>query len=467
MSYEIRADYGEQFLFPPAVEDWVERDHPARFIRDLVDSMDLKELGFRARKAKEGRPNYAADLLLKVWVYAYLEGIRSPRKLERACRNHMALIWLTGRNYPDHNTLWRFLDANRGRMKAFFRQVVRVAMDAELVGLVAHAVDGTKIDAAGSPWSALYRKDLERALAQLDASINEVMKEIESREKAESGNGEYRLPEHLEALQARKKAIEESLEKLREEGRNQYHPKDEEARMMQSDGRQKWSYNGQAVVDEKSGLIVGEDVTNHETDNQSLVPMVEEVENNIGQAAEETVADAGYRSAEQFGEAMEKGYEVLVSSHPDEFPKKNQYHVSQFKYDPERDCCICPEGKELPFVAVDAERNARVYYCRNSKDCPVRSRCTRAKAGRKIKISAHHRAIVHQRHKREKPDKRKLLRRRKAIIEPVFGHIKEALGFRRWSVRGLEKVRSQWSLLCAVFNLKKLLPHWRAGQLTL
>ena len=132
----IRADYSRTYLLPPSIEDWVSADHPARFIRDFVDVLDLEELGFRMPEALDGRPPYASDLLLGVWLYGYMNKIRSSRKLEAACREHMSCIWLTGANYPDHNTLWRFWAANRKALREVFRQAVSVACKADLVSCV-------------------------------------------------------------------------------------------------------------------------------------------------------------------------------------------------------------------------------------------------------------------------------------------------------------------------------------------
>jgi len=460
---EIRADYKQQFLLPPAIEDWIGDDHPARFIGDFVDSLDLRELTFKVRLVEQGRPSYGADLLLKVWLYGFMENIRSSRKLEKACRNQMGFLWLTGCNYPDHNTLWRFFRDNREALGKVFKKSVKVAQGAGMVGLRLHAVDGTKILSVCSPRHGVHREGVQQELFDLDIEIEAMMSEVEKREGEEQG--EYRLPEKLQDAKERRRVIAEALQEMEKAERDHLNLAESEARMMRIEkGRNRWAYNGQTVVDE-SGLIVAEAVTNQEMDGGLLVPMLDEAKENLGEVAEETVADAGYRGAETLGRAEEKGYEVLIAGHSQDVPKGNLFHVTQFTYDESRDCCVCPAGKDLEYVGKDKERDSRIYYCQDSDDCPLRSQCTRAKRGRKIKISSHHRALIRQREKRQDPEKQKALGRRKVIVEPVFGWIKHNMGFRRWTVKGLDNVRAQWSLLCTTVNLKKLLGHWQEGRI--
>ncbi len=478
MVREIRADYDQIWMFPPSVEDWVGHDHPARFIRDFVDMQDLETLGFRIPACETGRPPYAADLLLKVWLYGYFNRITSSRKLERACREHMGLIWLTGMQAPDHNSLWRFFKANKKAMRAIFKQSIQVALKADLIGLALHAVDGTKIRAKSSNDKVRSRKQLhnmlEELVERLDRSIADVMTEIERCEREETG--EYRLPASLHDALRRKERISRALKELEASKRKVVHPAEPEARFIKNGRTIDLCYNGQAMADEQSGMIVAAEVVTDEADNGQLVPMIDQAVENVGAPAAETVADAGYFASSQIGLADERKYEVLVSESSGETAgmrsaDTDPYHHSRFTYDEGRDCCICPHGKILPFlqkkVTGSTNNEVRRYRCRDYESCAHRWECSQAKNGRMIDISIHFKALERHQAKRKVPEKRAQLRARKRIIEPVFGWIKEQLRFRRWTVAGLDGVRAQWALVCATINLKKLYRHWISGKVVL
>jgi transposase len=470
MTHEIRANYDQIDLLPQSLEDWVPGDHPARFIREFVDALDLAELGFAERESEEGRPNYAADLLLKVWLYGYLARIRSTRELERACREHLSLLWLTGRHAPDHNTLWRFWRDNREALREVFRAGVKVAAEQGMIGLICQAVDGTKIQAVASRRRVEHRKELEKLLGRVEASIVEMEAAVGAAEQEE--RGEYRLPEGLREAGELRQAIRESLRRMQEAKRAHLHPQEPEARLMPCEGRKQPAYNAQAVVDAQAGIIVAEMAVNAESDNALLVPMLEEVRGNLGRVAKETIGDGGYSSAGQLGEAEARGYEVLVAPGVETGGlKRGAYDSTKFEYERESDEVICPQGKRLKF---EGEKNkgpqrpaVRSYRCQHYQQCPVRELCSGRRDGRRIEVSPQRAAVMRQREKRRDPRQQALLRQRKAIVEPVFATIKEALGFRRWTVRGLQNVRTQWSLLCAAFNLKKMYQHWVVGQLAL
>ena len=465
MSHEIRADYSQQWLLPPSLDDLLPQDHPARFIREFVDALDLRRLGFKMRKSKEGRPNYAPDLLLKVWVYGYLERVRSSRRLEKACRQDMALMWKTGMNYPDHNSLWRFWNDNRKSLKEVFRQTIRVAAKAELLGMVLHALDGTKLTAQASTNRMWGRRVLGKRLAHLDQSIQEMAAEVERAEAAEGS--EYRLPEELANQQKLREVIRERLKELEKEGRQYLHPGERDARVMKNHEGTRLGYNSQAVVDAKSGLIVAADVSNEENDKHQLMPMLKRVQEELGQVAEETVADAGYWSGEELAKAEEAHFPVLVSLDEAEAEKEagGAYHTSHFRYDKGKDCYFCPRGEELTYHKTRKETQSRVYRCHSYKACPVRYECSKDKRGRSLERRPFTEALWAQKEKQKDEAKKQLLRRRMRTVEPVFAVIKERMGFRRYTVGGLGKVRPQWWFACALVNLLRMYPLWRAGKL--
>jgi hypothetical protein len=190
------------------------------------------------------------------------------------------------------------------------------------------------------------------------------------------------------------------------------------------------------------------------------------VKANLGEVAKVTVADGQYGTAQQLSEAEAQGYEVLVAPGSEQGGvKRGEYAAEDFHYDAEHEQVICPRGERLKFEGMRKKSGARAavraYSCQVYRQCPVRELCCGGKKGRRIEISPQRAARDRQGEKRKDPAMQALLRQRKAIIEPVFATIKQAMGFRRWTVRGLENVRTQWSLLCSVFNLKKLYQHWR------
>src|SRR5215475_2922100 len=243
MSYEKYANYDQQWLFPPSLEDLLPAGHVARMVREFVVAQEMVELGFRVRIAEDGRPNYSANLQLKIWLYGYVTKNRATRGLERACMNDIGMLWLTGMQYPDHTTLWRFWRDNRKPIKKMFKQLLQVAASMELVSLVLHAVDGTKIFSQASEQEGLHREALEKKLRRLDEAIQEIM---EQTERAAKHGGECRLPEKLQQRQQLRETIQKQLKQLEEKGRDHLQPKDEDARVMKCrNAGNKFAYNAQ------------------------------------------------------------------------------------------------------------------------------------------------------------------------------------------------------------------------------
>ena len=234
-----------------------------------------------------------------------------------------------------------------------------------------------------------------------------------------------------------------------------------------------FGYNAQAVVDADNGLVVAHEVVNEADDHGLLVEMIEKTEENLGQAAEETVAVEGYRSAAELWLAEDHDYNVIVAlgRQGEDVKGAGEYHPSRFRYDAKKDQCICPREQVLEFERETTSGKykypVRLYRCRSYKQCSVRWQCSQAKNGRKIELSVYHASLVRQREKQRNKEKQAALRRRQVIVEPLFAHIKHAMGFRRLTYRGLESVKTQWSLLCTTVNLSKLYQHWLSGNLSL
>lgn len=464
MAQPIAPDYGQQFLFPPALEDWVPQDHPARFLREFVDQLDLPALGFAMPTASEGRPPYHPSLLLKIWLYGYFHRIRSTRKLEAACRDHLSLLWLAGLLAPDHNSLWRFWRDNQPALRAIFKQTVQLAVRSGAVGFALQALDGTKIQAACSGPNGWSKEYMEKLLAQLDAALDDIeLKVVEENPQTDAPG--YRLPEGLAERKALREEIKQGLAQLQADGRNHYHPVEPEARRMRVGDTNRYAYNAQAMADEKEKIIVACEATRQENDNGQLVPMIEQAKENLGAAATMqtvTLADTGYGRGADLQAASDKGFEVLAPSPEGKPAKDNPYATQHFSIDPVARTVTCPQGRPLDHEGQTTKGGQTVQRFRcHHRDCPVRAHCTRDPKGRQIEVWPHHAAVQALKQRLEKPGMRAQWEQRSQIIEPRFAQLKQHDGFRRWTVWGLDGVRTQWSLLCATLNLRILCQRWQ------
>jgi transposase len=464
MAQPIAPDYGQQFLFPPALEDWVPADHPARFLREFVDQLDLPALGFAIPSASEGRPPYAPSLLLKIWLYGYFHRLRATRKLEAACREHLTLLWLTGLIAPDHNSLWRFWHDNRKPLRQVFRQSAQLAVRAGAVGLVLQALDGTKIEAAASGYSGWSKEYMEKLLAALDAALDQT--ELALLQESHQAPG-YRLPAGLAQRNALREQVKTGLAQLADDDRNHYHPVEPEARRMKVGDVNRFAYNAQAVADSKEGVIVACEAGRQETDTGQLAPMIEQARDNLGVSGEDTLtlADAGYGAGADLQAAQDKGLSVLAPPAEGKPAHDNPYASQHFSYDPKARALTCPQGRWLDHEGHTTKAGQRVerYRC-HCRDCPVRAQCTRDPKGRQVEIWPHAAAVQAMRSRLHTPLGNAQYQQRSQIIERRFGQIKQHEGFRRWTVWGLESVRTQWSLICATLNLRILYQRWKQGS---
>jgi transposase len=460
----LRAEYQQVHLLPPAVEDWLPAGHPARFVREFVETLKLGAMGFEEPNAEEGGVCYAPELLLSVWLYGYWRKVRSTRRLEEACVNDLGFIWLSGTHRPDHNALWRFWQANRPALKALFRRTVRVAMKAGLVEMVTQAIDGTKIMAACSHWGKNDAAHHQHTLAKLDQVIAELEEQIAAVPPEGPRAAELKLDLQSETgLRAKVRAAAAAIEA--EESKH-IHPQEPEARRMKTPGRNHFAYNGQVATDAAHSVITAAEVVQDANDHGQLAPMMKAALETTTQAPRETLADAGYSSAAQIAAAQALGSTLyLPLARPVQNAEAKPYHESNFRFVAERDLVVCPQGRELKFhrerPAQTGHLAGRVYRGGGAcAGCPVRRACTKDRHGRSILITPERAHVQAHRAHMARPESEAIASRRGSIVERVFGQIKGHWGFTRWTVKGLENVRAQWSLLCSTWNLTRLYQHW-------
>ena len=304
-------DREQMWLLPPSLDELLPQDHPARFVAEFVDALnkeDWSELGVDIDGDSMGAPAYHPRALLSVWLYGFMTGVRSCRKLEAACRDQIPYLWLTGWQHPDHNTLWRFYKAHREAMRKLFKRTVRMAVAMELVDLVVQAVDGTKVASNASVNRSYDARGLRgRLLERLERAIADLEAQNEAGEEAAIAS----LPEKLADKKVLREQVRQAMADLASQKRHsRINLTDPEARVMKGrHGGIVAGYNAQAMVsatkteEGTSGMLVtAADMVDEVNDNALLVPMMEQAEETTGTKSQMTLADSGYFAASHLAE---------------------------------------------------------------------------------------------------------------------------------------------------------------------
>jgi transposase len=463
------------WLFPPTVDELIPADHPARFAAAFVDALDRAawyELGIGPDGEARGAPAYHPRVLVSVWVYGFMSGVRSSRKLEAACRDQLPYLWLTGWQRPDHNTLWRFYHEHRQAMRTLLKRTVQTAVAAGLVELAVVAVDGTRI--AGS--AARERTLDEAGLRALRARVEAALAALEAQHIGGEEPPPPTLPKELARLEALQARVAQALGVVTAaDGPARANTTDPDATLQKGRGGYLVGYNAQAVVagvaaptpDEAGGLlIVAADVTADRDDHGQLVPMLEQARETAEATAALLLADGGYHSGENLAACAERGQAVAMPD-PQAPTAADPYHKDAFAYDPAADAYTCPQGQVLRFLGFRARRRgppARRYggIAAACRACPAFGTCTRSRTeGRTLKVSPAEAALRRHRAFMATDAAQAAYRRRKTLPEPAFGILKEQQGARRLLLRGLAHVQAEWALLATAFNLRTLWRVWR------
>jgi len=419
-------DQDTLLLMPPSIRDWVDPESLPAFISDVVDDLDLAPF-LAAHDEPRGMPPYHPAMMLKVLLYGYAIGVRSSRKLEERLRSDVGFMFLAGGAHPGHKAIGEFRRRHLEAFGTLFPDILLLCQQAGLVRLGRVALDGTKLKADASKHKAMSYGRMDEREAALEAEVARILEEAEATDRAEDElYGDARgdeLPAELRTREGRLPKLREARAALQAEAKEQSgdpdavpQPKarrnftDPDSRIMRSKPAG-WiaGYDAQAVVDEAHQIIVATELTAETTDTGSLPDLVDQVKTNTGRRPKCLLADAGYQSDKNLEHLADKRIDAYVAVRRDK-------HSST--------PLPAPRGR----IPKDLSRRGRM------------ERKLRTKKGRD-----HY-------------------RRRKSIVEPVFGQIKEAMGFRRFSLRGKEKVTAEWYLVCAVHDLAKLFRSGRAGR---
>jgi transposase len=468
----------QSWLLPPSLDELIQADHPARFVAAFVDALDIddwQKLNIKMEGEALGAPCYHPRALTAVWLYGFMTGTRSSRKLEAACRDQMPYLWLTGWQHPDHNSLWRFYKAHRDEMRHFFKLSIKTAVKMDLVDLAVQAIDGTKIAANASKSRSFTVDGLEKLLARTEEAILKMEKENET------GNDPppCRLPDKLREKKLLTTKVKTAMETLaKDESRKQVNLTDGDANLMKSRQGIVAGYNLEAAASllknsglERPGrLLTAVEVVQDANDAQQLIPMIDQARENTGQAADIALADAGFHSGAVLSACRERG-QVVVMPEGQQRALQQLYHKDKFVYDPEMDSYRCPCGENLKFIQTKLARHTlmRVYrgnasICRN---CKAFGKCTKnARHGRELQVGENEADLRRHREWMNTEEAKIAYSHRQGLIEPNFGIIKEQMGIHRFLLRGLSNVRAESMVLATAFNLRTLYWVWKRWSAT-
>lgn len=447
-------------LFPERLDDLIPADHPVRVVDAFVDSLDLAALEFaKVEAAATGRPPYHPGDLVKLYVYGYLNQIRSSRQLERESARNVELLWLLNRLSPDFKTIADFRKDHRGAIVGVCRALTRFCQAEGLLGGERVAIDGSKFQAVASVKAAYTPKRLERELARLDARIQGYLQGLDEADTAESGGGggggggPGETEAALSKLRERRGELQALAEQLRTEGRAQQVTSEPEARLMRRRGGGSMvSYNVQTAVDARHKLIVTHAVTDEGNDHRQLYPMARAAQGALGAETLTVVADVGYHNGAHGADCEGAGITAVVPAPRVVNPRGPGFDKSQFVYEPEQDQYRCPAGQALRVYKTDHKLQVRYYSTAACERCALRAPCTRAKR-RSISRSFYaESAQAMDRRAREQPE---LMRERACLSEHPFGTLKRMMGNGRFLMRGLDGARAEMALNVLGYNLKR------------
>ncbi len=454
-------DRRQVILFPEIIDDYITEENSVHFVDAFVDILDLKELGFKhADPCPTGRPPYNPSDLLKLYIYGYLNRVRSSRFLEKECKKNVELMWLLKKLTPDFKTIADFRKDNRDAIKNVFKEFIYLCKKLDLFGGELVAIDGSKFKAVNSKKRNFNKAKLKKKLKDIEEKIESYLKEIDENDNSEahvSPPDKEKLKEKIELLKGRKEEYQELLKKLKESGETQVSLTDPDSRAMLNNQKIEVCYNVQMAVDEKNKLILDYEVTNEVEDSNQLSEMSKRAKDILEVEELKVTADAGYYNPEEIKECLDNGITPYVPERNADGKKNvdSSFYKRKFTYDKEKDVYICPAGNELKLWATYNARAEKLYKTEKCSSCEFRSKCTSHKRGR-IVTRRKYEDILEENRKRIK-DNMDMVNRRKELAEHPFGTIKRAFNQGYMLMKRMRKVGTEISLTVLAYNITRVI----------
>ena len=449
-------------LLPECLEDYIAEENPVRVVDAFVEELDLQALGFqRATPADTGRPAYHPAVLLKIYIYGYLNRIASSRRLERECQRNVELMWLTGRLTPDFKTIADFRRISGPAIRRVCSQFVLLCRRLNLFTQAVVAIDGSKFKAVNSRDRNFTPTKIDRRVEQIEQSIQRYLEEMETADRTqptEAGVKAKHLGRKIERLREQMKHLGALKEQLQSQDDQQLSTTDADSRSMTSEGRATGvvGYNVQAAVDPKHHLVVAHEVTNIGNDRGQLTYMALQAKDAMGNPKLQAIADRGYFSGPQIKVCEEAGVAAYVPKPMTSNSKaEGRYSKADFIYVARDDEYQCPAGERLRWRPTE-EKGQRIhtYWTNACGDCALKAQCTTGKERRVRRWE--HEDVIDRMHARLARRPKQMTGRRRTV-EHVFGTLKHRMGSTHFLTRGLAHVSTEMSLHVLAYNLKRVL----------
>jgi transposase len=458
-------------LFPVSLDKSIDPDNEVRIIDFFVESLSIKDYGFRTDFTENGRPAYHPTDLLKLFIYGYLNKVRSSRDMEKGCRRNIEVMWLLKCLKPDHNTISNFRRDNPKAIKKVFRTTVQIARHFDLIGGKLIAGDSTKLRAQNSKKNNFNKAKIDRHIAYIENKLEEYTRALAEND----GDNRRQIEDEINKQQKRKDNYQNLEKRLKESGEPQISISDPESRqIMLRNNITEVAYNIQTTVDSKNNIPIDYKVTN-QNDSKAMGNMVQRAKSILRTNEFTALYDKGFHTGSELKTAQELGIETIVaipavpstSQAPD-----HDYNYEHFRYDETADTYTCPQGQTLRtngswYKELTSSGNTilfKQYKTPVCKSCKARPECTRSKNARLIHRSEF--ADYYERNRRNTLEKEHLYKRRQAIVEHPFGTIKRQWGFCYiLTKKGISRASSDVGLMLIAYNLRRIVNILTRDQL--